>query len=131
MILSHGNLALELLNSAKMICGEMENVVTLGVEPGDDVDQYRKRLEETLNWFPAGVFVLVDLTCGTPFNSLMALGEGKKLYGIAGTNLPLLMDVAFMRHTKTLEEISAAAEEMIHTSICDLGRFQAELLAGK
>lgn len=127
IVLSHGGFALEMLSTAEMICGEMENVVAVGIYPGDDLDLYRERLEELIARFPAGAFVLVDIMGGTPFNTIMAIGEKQKLHGIAGANLALLMEVALMRHQYTLEEISRMAEEKIHASICDLGKFQAEL----
>lgn len=127
IIISHGGLALEMLSTAEMICGELENVVALGLYPGDDMDQYRERLDELICQFPKGVFVLVDIMCGSPFNTLMAIGERRILHGIAGTNLALLMEVAFMRNQYTLEEISNLAEEKLHSSICDIGKFQAEL----
>lgn len=131
VIISHGAFALELLNSAKMICGEIENAVALSIEPGDNIEQYRIRLDEILKLFPAGTFAFVDIMSGTPFNSLMNVINGKKLYGIAGVNLPVLMEVALMRSTSTLEEISEKAEGIIHASICNLRKFQEELLAVK
>lgn len=127
LILSHGGLALEMLGSATMICGEIENVVALGVYPGDDIDLYRARVEELMGLFPAGVFVMVDMMSGTPFNTLLSLGEQRTLHGIAGMNLALLLDVNYLRYENSLEEISQMAEEKIHTSICDIGKFQREL----
>lgn len=131
VILSHGDMALGMLNSAQMICGEIQNVVALGIEPGDDEEAYRKSVSELLELFPAGTFVLVDMMCGTPFNTIMSVAMEKKLYGIAGMNLPLLLETALARSSTSLEEIAGAAEEKIHASICDLGKFQAELMAGE
>ena len=130
VIISHGCFALELLNSAKMICGEIENAVALALEPGDNIEQYRSKLDELINLFPAGTFVLVDILSGTPFNSLMTVIGEKKLYGITGMNLPVLMEVALMRSTSTLEEIGIIAENAIHASIYNLNKFQDGLLKG-
>ena len=128
VIISHGALAVELLRSAEMICGEIPNVAALGVEPGESAEGYCRRLAGILALFPAGAFALADLTSGTPFNSLLvAMGE-RPLYGIAGANLPILLEIALARETKSLEELNRFAQEAIHDSICDLNQFQAELL---
>jgi len=77
--------------------------------------------------FPAGVLVLVDLMSGTPFNTVMSIADERQIYGIAGMNLPLLIETALMRGSSSLAEIAATAHERIHSSICDLGDLQAEL----
>ena len=128
IIISHGAMAVEMLRSAEMICGEIRNVAALGVEPGESAAAYCERLAEVVKMFPAGVFTLVDLTSGTPFNSLLTVMGEKTLYGMAGVNLPVLLEVAFMRESKTLAELNDIAQEITYASICDLNRFQAELL---
>ena len=129
VVVSHGALAVELLRSAEMICGEIPNAAALGVEPGESAEDYCARLAALVERFPAGVLALVDLTSGTPFNSLLTVMGDKPLYGVAGANLPLLLEVAFGRDTRSLAELHALALETVRASICDLHQFQAELLA--
>lgn len=127
LLLSHGDMALGMLDSAKMICGELDNIAAICLEPSDDLDEYKAVLLDTMGRFPAGVLVLIDLMSGTPFNTLMSIAGERRLYGIAGMNLPLLIEIAIMRNSRTLQEIAVAAEEKIHASICDLGKLQEEL----
>jgi PTS system mannose-specific IIA component len=128
IVLSHGDMALGMLNSAQVICGELENVVALGLEPGDDLEAYREEVAGLLDAFPEGALILVDIMSGTPFNSVMFLGAERELYGIAGANLPLLIELALLRQSMSLKEIAVVAEEKIHASICDLRKFQEELM---
>ncbi len=128
LLLSHGDMALGMLDSAQIICGELDNMAAICIEPSDDLDEYKAVLLDTMGRFPAGVLVLVDLMSGTPFNTLMSIAGERRLYGIAGMNLPLLIEMAIMRDSKTLQEIAVAAEERIHASICDLGKLQEELV---
>ena len=118
-----------MLDSAKMIIGDVENVVALSLEPGDSIDEYVSRLDEITNIFPAGFFILVDIKCGTPFNSLLRVVNDKKLYGVAGANLPLLLEMVLMRDNNTLEEMSNASNEVMKQSICNLREFQNNLLS--
>lgn len=127
LVLSHGDMAIGMLNSAEMICGKLENVAAIGIEPTEDLDEYKAGLLDAMDRFPAGVLLLVDLMSGTPFNTIMSIAAERQIYGIAGMNLPLLIETALMRGSSTLAEIAASAKEKIHSSICDLGDLQAEL----
>lgn len=127
LVLSHGDMALGMLNSAEMICGRLENVSAVGIEPSDDLDEYKTVLLEIMDRYPAGVLVLIDIMSGTPFNTVMAISETRPVRGIAGVNLPLLIETAMMRGTSNLDEIAGSLEEKIHASVCDLGKLQVEL----
>ena len=54
-----------------MVFGESENLAAFSFEEGDDADQYRMKVAETLERFPVGSVVMLDLFGGTPCNQMM------------------------------------------------------------
>ena len=42
ILLSHGPFAVSLVDTAKMLFGESENIAAYSLEPGDDIDKYRE-----------------------------------------------------------------------------------------
>ena len=71
ILLSHGPFAVSLVDTAKMLFGESENIAAYSLEPGDDIDKYREAFVEMINEFPEGSMILVDLFGGTPCNQVM------------------------------------------------------------
>ncbi|BEU86771.1 PTS mannose transporter subunit IIAB [Selenomonas sp. TAMA-11512] len=107
---THGKLAEELVETAKMIGGEAPNLraVTLlpGEGPDDVIAKYRKALEELDT--SGGVIFLNDLFGGSPYNAaIRIIPENDTYVAVTGVNLPMLLELittqAFMPDT-TLEE---------------------------
>ena len=71
ILLSHGPFAVSLVETASMLFGDAENIAAYSLEPGDDIDQYRESFVKTLNEFPEGTVIMVDLFGGTPCNQVM------------------------------------------------------------
>ncbi len=46
IIATHGNMAKAMLESAELIVGKQENVETLGLNYGDSIDEFSRRLED-------------------------------------------------------------------------------------
>ena len=112
---THGKLAEEIVETAKMIGGEAPNlrVVTLlpGEGPENVFDKYRKALEELDT--SGGVIFLNDLFGGSPYNAAMRLlPENNSYVAITGVNLPMLLELittqAFMPDTPLDEAIEKA-----------------------
>jgi len=127
VLVSHGKLALEMIRSAEMICGPLENVSALCLEPTDDLDEYREKLSALLNLYPSGAFLLIDLFGGTPFNSVVAVSGERNLHGVTGVNLGVLLEVASMRDSMSLSELGECAEETLRASMINLKKFQEEI----
>ena len=99
ILLSHGPFAVSLVDTAKMLFGESENIAAYSLEPGDDIDKYREAFVETINEFPEGSMILVDLFGGTPCNQVMRhIQETEKpLEVVGGMNLPMLVNEVLAR----------------------------------
>lgn len=101
ILLSHGPFAVALVDTAKMLFGDSENIAAFSLEPGDDLDQYRETFVETICEFPEGSLILVDLFGGTPCNQVMRYIQetGKVLEVVGGMNLPMLINAVLSRET--------------------------------
>lgn len=108
ILLSHGPFAVALVETAKMLFGDSENLAAFSLEPGDDIDQYRETFAETIRKFPEGSLLLVDLFGGTPCNQLMRYIQetGKPLEIVSGMNLPMLVTAVLAREEMSGEEFS-------------------------
>ena len=108
ILLSHGPFAVSLVDTAKMLFGESENIAAYSLEPGDDIDKYREAFVETINEFPEGSMILVDLFGGTPCNQVMRhIQETEKpLEVVGGMNLPMLVNAVLAREEMTGKDFS-------------------------
>lgn len=99
ILLSHGPFAVSLLDTAKMLFGDSENLAAFSFEDGDDLDKYRETFAQTIDAFPDGSLILVDLFGGTPCNQVMRYIQetGKVLEIVGGMNLPMLVNAVISR----------------------------------
>ena len=59
----------------------------------------------------SGVIILTDLFGGTPSNMAISLMQDGQVEVIAGINLPMLVKLAGVRKTNSIEEAVAIAQE--------------------
>jgi len=97
VVVTHGQLATELVNAAEMIVGDLNDA-------REDIAQAieRVRAEE-------GVLLLTDMFGGTPSNLGMTFLEKDRLEVITGVNLPMLIKLASLRKSS---DLLAVAKEM-------------------
>ena len=69
-----------------------------------------------------GVLVFCDLMGGTPFNqSMIATSKIDNVSVVAGTNLPMLIDIVMSRtETSTVDELVAEAVEVGKEGVCHM-----------
>lgn len=108
ILLSHGPFAVSLVDTAKMLFGDSENIAAYSLEPGDDIDKYREAFSEAINEFPEGSLILVDLFGGTPCNQVMRyVQETEKLLEVVGgMNLPMLVNAVLAREGMSGKDFS-------------------------
>lgn len=127
LILSHGPLCNALIESAKLISGDVDGIVGLPLEPGCDVSAYADRACAMLNEMPEGSIILFDLFAGTPFNQLVARFQEQPFCALCGVNLPMLLDANTMRETLSGAELIRAVEEAAQESIVNVNDFIASV----
>jgi PTS system mannose-specific IIA component len=96
LIVTHGNLANELLNAARKI--EPTNVVIEAVplEWTDSVDEAREKIRVALDRVgtDGGVIIFTDMFGGTPSNISLSFLEKDRVEIITGVNLPMVVKFA-------------------------------------
>lgn len=97
LIAGHGELPGALVGSARMIGGELPDVESVGLFPGDTPQSLRDRVLELLADFPAEL-ILTDLAGGTPDNVANLIAKTGHIpsirFIVAGVSLPLLLEFA-------------------------------------
>ena len=117
LVVSHGQLAQELVAAAEMIVGEISHIQAVSIGWHDDVNDARKEIEKRIAEVDsgAGVIILTDMFGGTPSNIAFAFHEPGKIDVVTGVNLPMILKIANQR--KEGEKL----ENLVRT-ICDQGR---------
>jgi PTS system mannose-specific IIA component len=111
VVVTHGQLATELVNSAEMIVGDLPHFTAVSIGWHDDVTDAREDIAQAIDRVrgDAGVLLLTDMFGGTPSNLGMTFLEKDHLEVITGVNLPMLIKLA----GKTLSsDLLAVAQEM-------------------
>lgn len=107
IMMSHGPFAVALVDTAKMILGEIENFAALSLEPGDDLTEFRGAFAKAYEAFPEGSVVVVDLYAGTPCNQALQYAQesGKVLNLITGLNFPMILSLLTTREDMVGQEL--------------------------
>lgn len=130
VLASHGSLAQGVLNAVHMIYGECGNLAVIGLEDSDNLDEWGEELKRTIELFPAGVIILVDLFGGTPCNQclLKTVERAKNREAvslIAGMNLGMVLEVLSQREITEFAELAVIAAEAGKSAVSDcLMRFR-------
>ncbi len=94
VIVSHGQLATELLSAAETIVGPIDHVTAVSIGWHDDVDIARDEIERSIERveYGNGVLILTDMFGGTPTNiAATFLDAGRKIEIVTGANLPMII----------------------------------------
>jgi PTS system mannose-specific IIA component len=120
VVVTHGQLATELVNSAEMIVGDLPHFAAVSIGWHEDVEPARQEIaraiERVSNVAPgegdrASVLVLTDMFGGTPGN-LGVTFVSEHVEVITGVNLPMLLKLA--RPQKEADLPSLAREMREH-----------------
>ncbi len=125
LVLSHGDLALHLLEAASRIdphLGESSAALTLpwDVDSGDAAQQLEHHLKQ-MQKDGDGVLVLTDMFGGTATNIALPRMEPDKIEVVTGANLPMLLRLGTLRgRSITVHEMAeravAAGQKSIHVA---------------
>jgi PTS system mannose-specific IIA component len=106
VVVTHGQLATELVNSAEMIVGDLPHFTAVSIGWHDDVEHAKDEIGRAIarvkgsargtdgvEHEPAGVLVLTDMFGGTPANLAVTFVSGE-VEVVTGVNLPMLIKLA-------------------------------------
>src|SRR5215212_4675470 len=116
VIVSHGQLAGELLSAAEMIVGPISHIAAVSIGWHDDVEAARDEVQRAITRVsqPGGVLLLTDMFGGTPTNIASMFLEEGTIEVVTGVNLPMVIKLATATAEDSLAEIAR--------KICDQGR---------
>ena len=111
IVVTHGQLAIELVKAAEMIVGDLPQFVAVSIGWHDDVTVAREAIAHAIERVqgPAGVLILTDMFGGTPSNLGLTFLETNRVEVITGVNLPMLIKLAGLQSSS---ELLAVAREM-------------------
>ena len=114
VVVTHGQLATELVNAAEMIVGDLPQFTAVSIGWHDEVNDARDDIAQAIERVrgDAGVLLLTDMFGGTPSNLGMTFLEQDRLEVITGVNLPMLIRLASLRSSSNL--LSVAKEMRDH-----------------
>ena len=123
VIVTHGNLAGELLAAAEMIVGPIAHIAAVSIGWHDDVDAARDEVQRAITRVSRGdgVLLLTDMFGGTPTNIASMFLEEGVVEVVTGVNLPMVIKLATSSADESLADVAR--------KICDQGR-QGIYLAG-
>lgn len=94
IIASHGGLAAGMLDSVRMIAGDVAGgVETFGLQPGENPNDFYEELYERVSGTDEQYVIMCDLKGGSVHNALFRLTELSNVVVFAGTTLAMALEV--------------------------------------
>ena len=107
MIITHGNLALELKSAMEHMIDDQNDIEIFSITPEDDIDIQKNNIEKKLKELNQGkgVIILTDVFGGTPSNLALNFLDPGVVEIMSGVNLPMLIKICQLRDKDILEVI--------------------------
>jgi PTS system mannose-specific IIA component len=111
VVVTHGQLATELVNAAEMIVGDLPRFAAVSIGWHEDTQDARDDIAQAIARVrqDAGVLILTDMFGGTPSNLALTFLGQDQVEVITGVNLPMLIKLANLAQPVDLR---AAARDM-------------------
>lgn len=113
VLISHGSLATELLRTAEVIVGKIENSIAIDIDTKMGMDEIHRTVEGAIRTVDhgKGVILLVDMFGGTPSNIGLSFLGTHQVEVVTGVNLPMIIKLPMSRVSMTLPELARHLQE--------------------
>ncbi|TDI38565.1 MAG: PTS sugar transporter subunit IIA [Acidobacteria bacterium] len=113
VVVTHGQLARELVSAAEMIIGEIPNVTAVSIGWHESPDDAQREIEQAILYADSGkgTVVLTDMFGGTPSNLSLTFLEKGRVEVVTGVNLPMLIRLASLREEEDGDDLLELAAE--------------------
>jgi PTS system mannose-specific IIA component len=113
VVVSHGQVANELLAAAETVVGEMKHIKAVSIGWHDDVEVAKDEISRAIKSVSdgKGVLLLTDMFGGTPTNISAMFIKQNEVEIITGVNLPMVIKLASQNKEMTLTELAKEVEE--------------------
>ena len=113
VVVTHGQLATELVNAAETIVGDLRRFAAVSIGWHEDVEDAREEIRAAVARVKGadGVLLLTDMFGGTPSNLGVTFLEPDKIEVITGVNLPMLIKLARVEASADLLSLAREMRE--------------------
>jgi mannose PTS system EIIA component len=113
VLVTHGRLAAEFVGALEHVVGAQTQIASVSIGPDDDMEERRQDILHAIAAVDTGdgAVLLTDMFGGTPSNLAISVMDRAKIEVIAGVNLPMLIKLAGLRQTESLERSVLGAQE--------------------
>lgn len=113
IIVTHGNLALELKSAMEHILGVQKNIEIICISSDDDLDERKNDIKSSIKKIDNnnGIVMLTDMFGGTPSNLAISFLETGKIEIISGVNLPMLVKLIGLRDSNDLSGVAQETKD--------------------
>ena len=128
VVVTHGQLAIELLNAAETIVGDQPRFTAVSIGWHEDTNDAREEIAQAIARVQQGqgVLIVTDMFGGTPSNLAMTFLRQHDVEVITGVNLPMLITLAGLNEPPSLLEVAREMREHGRDTI----RVASDLLRG-
>ena len=119
ILMSHGHLAEQILESAKLIVGDVEGIYTVSMAMEDGLSGTQSKLDHVISSMPSGseFLIIADIIGGTPCNvAVEKLFQSENIRVISGLNLGMLLEYA-LSSDENIDELCASVYDAGLTSV--------------
>lgn len=115
VVVTHGELANELISAVKFVLSSKPSVKISGVclDPDKEFESFKQDIKNAIKKVKGkdGILLVTDMFGGTPSNLSLTFLEENKVEVISGVNLPMLLKLATLSDKTTLKEAVRIAED--------------------
>src|ERR1035437_6543730 len=120
VIVSHGQVANELLSAAEAVVGDLSHITAVSIGWHDDVEMAKADIARAIDEVSEGVGVLIltDMFGGTPTNMAAMFLDNSGVEVVTGVNLPMVIKLASLNKEISLQELAKEVEDQGKEAIC-------------
>jgi len=113
VLVTHGRLASEFRAALEHVVGPQKQIESVTIGADDDIEQRRQDIVSAVTKVDSGVgvVVLTDMFGGTPSNLAISIMDSSNIEVIAGVNLPMLIKLASVRESSSLDQAVIQAQD--------------------
>jgi mannose PTS system EIIA component len=113
VVVTHGQLATELVNAAETIVGDLPTFAAVSIGWHEDVQDARSEIAAAIARVQGaeGVLIVTDMFGGTPSNLGITFLEPNRVEVVTGVNLPMLIKAANLREQTDLSGVARTLRE--------------------
>ena len=124
VVVTHGQLAKQLVATCEMLIGKQENVLPVDFMPGENLESLIKKLAGIIedNKVSGPLMMVVDMFSGSPFNaSTWFVKNRPETKIVAGVNVPMLVNILLERQeAESFDELVEMAVDVGQNAVKSL-----------